>query len=655
MLPISQIDKNQITQYQNNFDYSGLANYLSQFYIEDAAQQKQYLNYIRQYREQGNKINGIMSRATDEQKQALQFQMGLESNRLPQTFINENGEEVENKFTKAYVDSINRAGGEDATSLEFMLEGKVIPTRGLFGINWNKNNDIRYKDSGMDLFLKGTGYTMQDLYNMGVKVTNKDGQTILTVAKDNPNIANIFMGMQYVNTNRDIVNINSPINPDTEGEARYKIRGLDADGNAIQVGASLDFNPDSTQIAGRNDDKLPGFLRQTAIGTAEAIGRTLWQGISGIGDLFSSTQRDWEEDQFNNPKNIYTYNTETNPFYVLKTVKSITDEMMEPQNDEMTVTHNITGIAVNGAARAELERRREAGLISNEDYQKSLNTLNETYRLALNQSLVNYKVYSNIFNSDITDSDDPSLNELNTEQRIEAEERLHLEINDNNTVFFHAMVGDMIGTMVVVPAKKDEDGNAIEGTERRYFIKDFMKDEAEQAFRRDTKTRSQLELNNMQTYQYSYDIPEVGTIKEVYNDRAVLETNDGREEVIDRATALNYLNKAMVYQDAIDMANQNYWYDNGVERDYVGLKDDINKWSQLSMSELYPTAWQRYIEALQRNKVGTANLDDDTALDEQGENDRLYLRTLKNQMVAYILNAVGYNFNNNENEYRTSI
>lgn len=654
MLPISQIDKNQITQYQNNFDYSGLANYLSQFYIEDAAQQKQYLNYIKQYREQGNKINGIMSRANDEQKQALQFQMGLQSNRLPQSFINENGEEVENKFTKMYVNSINKAGGEDATSLEFMLEGKVIPTRSWLGINWNKNNDIHYKDSGMDLFLKGTGYTMQDLYNMGVKLTNKDGQTILTVSKDNPNIANIFMGMQYVNTNRDTANINSPINPDTEGEARYKIRGLDAEGNSIQIGASINFKDDSTMIAGRNDDPLPGALRRV-LGIGERIGKTVWQAISGTSDYFSSTQRDWEEDQFNNPKNIYTYDKETNPYYVLKTVKSITDEIMQPQNDEMTVTHNITGIAVNGAARAELERRRETGLISNEDYQKSLNTLNESYRLALNQSLENYRVFSNIFNAENTDSDDPSLNELNTEQRIKTQEQLHLDINDKNAVFMHAMMGDMIGTMIIMPGQKNDKGEVIEGTERKYFIPDFMKDEAEKAFRRDTKTRSQLELNNMQTYQYSYDIPEVGTIKEVYNDRAVLETNDGRKEVIDRATALNYLNKAMVYQDAIDMANQNYWYDNGVERDYIGLKDDVNKWAQLSMSELYPTAWQRYIEALQRNKVKIANLDDNVALDEQGKNDRLYLRTLKNKMVSYILGAVGYNFNNNEDEYRTSI
>ena len=202
MLPINQIDKSKIEQYRDNFDYNGLANYLSQFYIEDAQRQKEYLNYIRQYRSQGNKFKGIMDSANDDQKQAIQFQMGLQNNRLPQTFINSLGQEQENRFTKDYVNKLNNMGGEDSTTLEFMLEGKTVETKGWFGINWWKGNDIQYKDSGFDLFSKGTGYTEQDLMNMGVQITHKDGQTILSVAKDNPNIANIFIGMQYVNTNR---------------------------------------------------------------------------------------------------------------------------------------------------------------------------------------------------------------------------------------------------------------------------------------------------------------------------------------------------------------------------------------------------------------------------------------------------------------------
>ena len=655
MLPINQIDKNKIEQYRNNFDYAGLADYMSQYYVSDATQQRKYLDTIRQYRYYGNRINGVMQNATDDQKQALQFKLGLEQNRLPKTFINSNGEEVENKYTKDYVTTINNAGGEDATSLQFMLEGKVVETKGLFGVNWLKSNDLHYNDSGMDLFLKGTGYTMQDLYNMGVQVSNKDGQTILTVSKDNPNIYRIYAGMQFVNTNRDSRDINNLIDPNTEGEARYKVRGLDAEGKPIQIGASFNAVPTTTADIMMHNNINP-LLAIPAINLfiQESGTRLASQVVSGIGDMFSSTERDWEENEFNNPKNIYTLRRTTNPYYVLNQVEDITKDLLNPQTKQLQNTYEIQGIAVNGAARAELERQRNANLISSADYKDRLNTLNETYRYALSQSLGNLEVYSNIFNDEITDSDDPSLNPLNTEQRIDAEEELHSDINNEETVFMHAMVGDMIGTAVIVPATYDENGNK-KTSEKRYFIKDLLKDKAEAAFRQDTKTRAQMELSSMQTYNYSYDIPEVGKIKNVIGEAAVLERNDGSEEVIDRATALNYMNKAMVYQDAIDMANQNYWYDNGTERDYVRLKDDVNTWSQISMSELYPTAWQKYMEALQRAGAKTVNLDDNTPLDEQGENDRIYLRTLKNQMAAYILNAIGYNFNDDNDEYRTSI
>lgn len=645
MLPFNQIDRNKIEQYRDNFDYGGLADYLSQFYVEDAQKQKEYLNYIRQYRSQGNKFKGIMDRANDEQKQAIQFQMGLQNNRLPQTFINSLGQEQENRFTKDYVSKLNNMGGEDSTTLEFMLEGKTVETKGLFGINWWKGNDIQYKDSGFDLFSKGTGYTEQDLMNMGVQVTHKDGQTILTVTKDNPNIANIFMGMQYVNTNRSTDDIRNPMDANQEGEARYKVRGLDADGNPVQVGASIDFTPDNTIAATRNSDSIPGFLYNTVVGTGEAIGRTLRQVAGGIGDAFSSTQRDWEEDQFNNPKNIYTYDTNTNPYTTLREAQSIYNNFMNSDDDNTQVSYEITGLAVNGAARARLEQQRQAGLISNADYEKALGNLNDSYKLALNQSFHNYRVWSNIDNDD---SDDQALYELNTEQRIDASEQLHLDINRDDAVFMHAMMGNKVGTMIVIPGQKNKDGTVKENTERRYFIEDFMKDAAEKAFRRDTKTRAQMELSDMQTYKYDYDIPDVGKIKNVNGETAILESQNGNEQVIDRQAALDYLNKAMIYQDAIDMANQNYWYDNGVSRDYTNLKNDVDTWSQLSMAEIYPTAWQRYIEALQRAGVNIPNLNDDTPLDEQGEQDRLYLRTLKNQMAAYILRSVGYNFNNNK-------
>lgn len=646
MLPYSQIDKNTIQEYRDNFDYAGLANYLSNYYVEDKEKQRKYLGYINQYRNIGNKLNGMMKRATDDEKQAIQFQMGLQRNHLPQTFINSFGEEQDNKYTKQFVDELNATGGEDATTLEFMLEGYTLPTRGWFGINWNKANDIRYKDSGFDLFSKGTGYTEQDLANMGVKVTHKDGNTILSVTKDNPYIANIFMGMQYVNTNRDTRDINNPVDPNQRGVDRYKIRGLDADGNPVQVGSSVEFNAEgfNRAILDSPFSGIMGTSAGAALSAAASIGNSIADFVGRIPRLFTSDERDYEQDEFRNPENIHTSNS-SRIYNLLNRVRFIYDSFTNPNDTERMTTFSGQGVAIESARRAELEQRRMSGLISNEEYNAELKTYQNEMRLALSQPMGDKEFYSNIYNDD---SDDVSLNKLNTQDRVNAEKQLHVDVNRDDVTWYYMQYGDMIGTYIVVPAQTDKNKEVKDGSdgkERIYFIKDLFKDKAEEALRRDTKTRSQLELSNMQTYEYDYDIPEVGKLKNVTDQSAIIEDLDGEERIIDRTTALNYLNKAMIYQDAIDMANQNYWYDNGDNRDYIGLKNDVNTWAQLSMSELYPTAWQRYIEALQRVGATIPNLDDNSELDEQGESDRLYLRTLKNQMVSYILSKVGYNFN----------
>lgn len=613
MQPIKNINRYRLNQYLNNFDYINAADYLGQFYIEDKQQQQQLLNTIRTYRAEGRKIQGMMNRANDDEKQAIQFQLGLASNNLPKTFIDSNNNEVENIYTKNYVEAINNLGGKDATSIDILLEGKDLKRYGLFGIDAFAK-DVHYKDSGFDLFSKGTGLSKEDLINMGVVISEKDNKTILSISKDNKNIGRILTGLKYVNTNRSTDDIYQPIDENTDGISRYKIRGRDEDGNTINVEGS------TTKNALAN---LPDL----------------------IGSMFSSTERGWTENDFRNiDVHKQVYRNDMTPWGIIENVDNKVDNLIN--KDYSNQTYQILTTSFQGADLAELQSQHNRGIIDNSTYNTMLNQLNQHYLTELaGESYVNNRMWANIDSAEdgkADVSDEPQLIELDSKSRLNLGEVIHKAVYDKNINFQYAVMGNHIGTYIVIP--QIEEKGEIKQQEIKIFVEDLFKSDAEKALKRDTKTRAAIELSNMQTYGYEFDIPDSGKLMEVTNDGAVLD-NNGYRTSISRDEAINLLNKAFIYQDAIDLGKQNYFNEDGSLRNYLKADEDIDRWSQISMQEIYPNAWNNYIQSLQRNNIGIINVNDNSPMDEQGEADREYVRILKDKMKQYILYSIGALYN----------
>ena len=95
-------------QFLNKNDYEGAANYASKSYFKDKNQQAKMLNNIKILHNKGRVYNGMMNRATYDQKQALAFKTAMD-NGTPL--------DVKNKYYKQYVDGINNLFGNNATSI----------------------------------------------------------------------------------------------------------------------------------------------------------------------------------------------------------------------------------------------------------------------------------------------------------------------------------------------------------------------------------------------------------------------------------------------------------------------------------------------------------------------------------------------------------
>ena len=99
------------------------------------------------------------------------------------------------------------------------------------------------------------------------------------------------------------------------------------------------------------------------------------------------------------------------------------------------------------------------------------------------------------------------------------------------------------------------------------FVPGLFKDQAEESFNRDSKTRAAREVNNMETYQYGVNIPNIGKVSSVRNSNGdsifTLTHDDGKVETIDKNDAINYMNYLLIQEDGIDQANQLFYNEDG--------------------------------------------------------------------------------------------
>lgn len=638
-------------QFLNKNDYEGAANYASKSYFKDKNQQARMLDNIKILRNKGRVYNGMMNRATDDQKQALSFKTAMD-NGTPL--------DIKNKYYKQYVDGINNLFGNDATSIAIEFDsaknkryGRIpvyseivdlIGGKGAGNVDWLAK-DEDYGFSGFQQFLSNMGYSddasgMQAFNKLGVKRETVNGKTRITVTKDNPNLYKIMMALNNVDTNHLPGNGNKVIQQGIRGEKRFKLAGVDKDGKLIKLqNGNINYAESQSAAWGENNPMAKGFSQ--LLGTLSE-------------DLIVS-DRSQSDDYFVNPDFAYSSTLPEDLGRVprdkdnirdqfgtiedvLQKTKNIDKELTakeEERQKDMTMSTTVAGSL--GASMARLESDFSRGLVDAQSYKVYKQTLEDHYENLLSAAdMTQYNVYATNFGDD--DSEDGVQKQLDTKNRQLLNDAIAGAIGNNKLKFSAAIMGNMSGTEITILPKVDKDGNPV-GKPIKIFVENLFKGSVEESLNRDTKMRALKELNGMEYYGYRYTIPTLGDSEggELGIDpgaqQAYLIHKDGTKTFVDKAKAQDMINRAEILTDFIDAANQTFFDEDGNFKKNTNIEAEVSNWANGATQELYNATYER------------ANL-----LQSQGLDNSLELDYLKNKYTLirnYILNSIGYFDSNN--------
>lgn len=638
-------------QFLNKNDYEGAANYASKSYFKNKNQQARMLDNIKILRNKGRVYNGMMNRATDDQKQALAFKTAMD-NGTPL--------DIKNKYYKQYVDGINNLFGNDATSIAIEFDsaknkryGRIpvyseivdlIGGKGAGNVDWLAK-DEDYGFSGFQQFLSNMGYSddasgMQAFNKLGVKRETVNGKTRITVTKDNPNLYKIMMALNNVDTNHLPGNGNKVIQQGIRGEKRFKLAGVDKDGKLIKLqNGNINYAESQSAAWGENNPMSKGFS----------------QLLGTLSEDLTVSDRSQSDDYFVNPDFAYSSTLPEDLGRVprdkdnirdqfgsiedvLQKTKNIDKELTakeEERQKDMTMSTTVAGSL--GASMARLESDFSRGLVDAQSYKVYKQTLEDHYENLLSAAdMTQYNVYATNFGDD--DSEDGVQKRLDTKNRQLLNDAIAGAIGNNKLRFSAAIMGNMSGTEITILPKVDKDGNPV-GKPIKIFVENLFKGSVEESLNRDTKLRALKELNGMEYYGYRYTIPTLGDSEggelgiEPGAQQAYLLHKDGTKTFVDKAKAQDMINRAEILTDFIDGANQTFFDEDGNFKKNTNIESEVSNWANGATQELYNATYDR------------ANL-----LQSQGLDNSLELDYLKNKYTLiknYILNSIGYFDSNN--------
>lgn len=636
-------------QFLNKNDYEGAANYASKSYFKDKTQQAKMLDNIKILRNKGRIYTGMMTRANEDQKQALAFKTAMD-NGTPL--------DIKNKYYKSYVDGVNNLFGTNATSIAIEFDsaknkkyGRIpiiskamdlIGGEGAGDIDWLVK-DEDYGFSGFQQFLSNMGYSddasgMQSFNKLGLKQETVNGKTRLTISKDNPNLYKVMMALNNVDTNHLPGNGNKAIEQGIRGEKRFKLAGVDRNGKLINLQNGNQRYSESQSISWNKNHPILAGISNT-IGLVDS-------------DL-TITDRSISDDYFVNPDYAYNPtipelinddNHERNKSNIRDQFGVIEDVIQKSKNIETELTNKeaerqkdlIMSTTVSGslgASMARLEYDFSQGKVDSQSYNVYKKALEDHYENLLSAAdMTQYNVYASTFGDD-DDEEGNVKHQLDTKNRELLNDVIAGAIGNNKLRFSAAIMGNMSGTEITILPKTDKNGNPV-GKPIKIFVEDLFKGSVEQSLSRDTKMRALKELNGMEYYGYRYTIPALGDSEggelgiEPGAEQAYLLHKDGTKTWVDKSKAQDMINRAEILTDFIDAANQTFFDEDGNFKNNVNIEAEVSNWANGAAQELYAATYNR-AEYLQNN-----GLDNSYELD--------YLKNKYTLIRNYILNSVGY-------------
>lgn len=566
------LSKKIYNQFISDGDYVGAANYLSRAHFSDPVKQSLVNQAIKKFRTDGRRIQGMMSRADENQRKAFSFLNAVNSNGiLPGlnngTDADGNKRASDNIFSKDYAEAKRRLGSQgskEAESLSIKFGGQTEKRR-LLGLDWLAK-DYEYKTDAFEDMLRRSRLSKDALIKSGAKVKIKDGQYILDISKRNHLFNKVYNALLSTKG--------------YDNNYRFQVAGIDAKGKLIGV-SDLDKNWINRRSRTDITDTDGYYINPT--------GNNNFEMPNNIVAVANKAIRPVKYNDINGSK--------------LSTVSS----MILPFNSARR--KQISDALNTGRLNTEL-----ANALVKENGNAILNGL-------MNADFTQYEMY-------VTDEENPddhttvrhSVDTSNEKANIQDLLRAAIASGkfDPETQVSLGMQGNQTGYVITIPTKMDNDtetGNRVEDIKqnsRQIFIPDFMNGEAEKLFSQNSQTRAMKELASMEMYNYPVDIPQDGRLN-VYNDpstgKAVyqMEYDSGRVQPLTREDALRKVNKMLIVEDGIDLANKQFYDEDGNLRKGLKNKDgslnaqfqqDLNRqvdtYVTSAMSELYPQAWQSF-------------------------------------------------------------
>ena len=566
------LSKKIYNQFISDGDYVGAANYLSRAHFSDPVKQSLVNQAIKKLRTDGRRIQGMMSRADENQRKAFSFLNAVNSNGiLPGlnngTDADGNKRASDNIFSKDYAEAKRRLGSQgskEAESLSIKFGGQTEKRR-LLGLDWLAK-DYEYKTDAFEDMLRRSRLSKDALIKSGAKVKIKDGQYILDISKRNHLFNKVYNALLSTKG--------------YDNNYRFQVAGIDAKGKLMSIG---DLDKDSINERSKTD----------------------------ITDTDGYYINPTDNNNFEMPNNIIAAANQT-----IRPVK----DMSGDGSSLSTVSSMI--LPFNSARRKQISDALNTGRLNTE----LANALvkengNAILNGLMNADFTQYEMY-------VTDEENPddhttvrhSVDTSNEKANIQDLLRAAIASGkfDPETQVSLGMQGNQTGYVITIPTKIDNDtetGNRVEDIKqnsRQIFIPDFMNGEAEKLFSQNSQTRAMKELASMEMYNYPVDIPQDGRLN-VYNDpstgKAVyqMEYDSGRVQPLTREDALRKVNKMLIVEDGIDLANKQFYDEDGNLRKGLKNKDgslnaqfqqDLNRqvdtYVTSAMSELYPQAWQSF-------------------------------------------------------------
>lgn len=566
------LSKKIYNQLISDGDYVGAANYLSRAHFSDPVKQSLVNQAIKKLRTDGRRIQGMMSRADENQRKAFSFLNAVNSNGiLPGlnngTDADGNRRASDNVFSKDYAEAKRRLGSQgskEAESLSIKFGGQNEKRR-LLGLDWLAK-DYEYKTDAFEDMLRRSRLSKNALIKSGAKVKIKDGQYILDISKRNPLFNKVYNALLSTKG--------------YDNKYRFQVAGIDAKGKLIGIG---DSDKDYINWRSRTDitDTDGYYINPTGNNNFEMPNNIIAVANKAISPV--------KDNDINGSK--------------LSTVSS----MILPFNSARR--KQISDALNTGGLNAEL-----ANALVKENSNAIINGL-------MNADFTQYEMY-------VTDEENPDDHTTvrhvvdNSNEKANIQDLVRAAIAsgkfDPETQVSLGMQGNQTGYVITIPTKMDNDtetGNRVEDIKqnsRQIFIPDFMNGEAEKVFSQNSQTRAMKELASMEMYNYPVDIPQDGRLN-VYNDpstgKAVyqMEYDSGRIQPLTREDALRKVNKMLIVEDGIDLANKQFYDEDGNLRKGLRNKDgslnvqfqqdlsrQIDTYVTSAMSELYPQAWQSF-------------------------------------------------------------